>query len=583
MYSGQAPDWENPQDDYPLIVTQPNGKTVPVVQAYAFTKYLGYIHLEFDDEGALQEIDGTPILLNAMIPRDSDVLALLEKYRPGILELENEIVGSTKVLLDGNCRRRECNLGNFIADSLVDWRAVNYNGSAFWTDSSIGIMQSGGIRASINHKSNQGHITKEDAATVLPFESKIVIVEVTGKALLEALEHSVHRYTDLEQRGEFLQYSGIQVVYNMNNPPLQRVVDAKVLCSQCTVPELESLNLTMTYRIVMLDFLANGGDGYHMFKIVENFDILEIDVFLQYLKKKSPVTQAVEWRITIKDEIDPSDDIVGSTRVLLDGNCRNSECNLGNFITDAMVDWHAWKYEGNDSWTDASIALIQGSRIKTSIDPKTNNGMISKEAASKVFQPAFFNLSLITLKGNELLDLLEYSISKFTEQDASRVEFLQMSGMQVVYDLNKPSGQRVAAIKILCAHCTIPELEPLNVERDYKILMQSVLASGVDGFDAIIKNRIVQDLNESDVNVFINYLKKKSPVHPAVEWRITFVKENSETTTNPETTSNGISSTSQIAVTSSEIPSTTTLSASNRQISLILFAISLLFNFVKSH
>jgi len=29
---------------------------------------------------------------------------------------------------------------------------------------------------------------------------------------------------------------------------------------------------------------------------------------------------------------------IGSTRVLLDSHCRYQECNMGNLITDAMVD-----------------------------------------------------------------------------------------------------------------------------------------------------------------------------------------------------------------------------------------------------
>lgn len=150
------------------------------------------------------EIDGTPILLNGSIPRDSDVLALLEVYRPGVLALEKEIVGHTKVFLDGSCRRKECNFGNFITDAMVDWYSRQSDYEGFWTDASIAFMQGGGIRASINHKSNAGNISKEDAATVMPFESKMEVIEISGTVLKAALEHSVYRYTDGEERGEYV-------------------------------------------------------------------------------------------------------------------------------------------------------------------------------------------------------------------------------------------------------------------------------------------------------------------------------------------------------------------------------------------
>lgn len=45
LYSGSEPDVEKAVDTYPVIVTRADGKRVPVVQAYAFTKYLGYLHL----------------------------------------------------------------------------------------------------------------------------------------------------------------------------------------------------------------------------------------------------------------------------------------------------------------------------------------------------------------------------------------------------------------------------------------------------------------------------------------------------------------------------------------------------------
>ncbi|CAO1320937.1 unnamed protein product [Diamesa hyperborea] len=334
LYSGKAPDFEDPEGEYPITVTQTTGKKVPVVQCYAFTKYLGYLHLEFDDGGNLIEIDGTPILLNADIPRDSDVLALLELYRPGITALENDIVGHTKVRLDGNCRRKECNLGNFIADSFVDWYANNFEAPDYWTDAAIGFIQGGGVRTSIDHKSAAGVISKEDASTVLPFVNKIVVVEVTGKELLEALEHSVFRYTEgTDARGEFLQMSGAQVTYNLSRPPGSRIVSIKVLCSQCYVPELEAVDVTKVYKVLMQSILAAGADGFN--KVLKNpktTDLQESDanVFMEYLKKKSPVHPAVEWRITIIDEVETTTSPEQSSTAVTNGSESPSTTDNGS-------------------------------------------------------------------------------------------------------------------------------------------------------------------------------------------------------------------------------------------------------------
>ena len=50
-------------------MTQASGRVVPVVQAYAFTKYLGFIKLTFDDQGELKQWAGAPILLNSSFPQ----------------------------------------------------------------------------------------------------------------------------------------------------------------------------------------------------------------------------------------------------------------------------------------------------------------------------------------------------------------------------------------------------------------------------------------------------------------------------------------------------------------------------------
>lgn len=46
LWNGEQPDTENPKGPYPLVVVQPSGKRVPVVQAYAFTKYLGKLTIQ---------------------------------------------------------------------------------------------------------------------------------------------------------------------------------------------------------------------------------------------------------------------------------------------------------------------------------------------------------------------------------------------------------------------------------------------------------------------------------------------------------------------------------------------------------
>uniref|UniRef100_A0AAG5CU06 Apyrase n=1 Tax=Anopheles atroparvus TaxID=41427 RepID=A0AAG5CU06_ANOAO len=305
LYSGTAPDVDEPAGPYPVMVKNRAGKEVPVVQAYAYTKYLGYLHLQFDADGNLVELDGSPILLNGTVQRDSDVLQLLEVYRPGILALDANI-GHTNVFLDSTrCRFEECNIGNMIADSLVITYAVTRENAddGYWTDAAIGFVQGGGIRASLD----AGSISMKDLKTVLPFGNAMVVTELSGAQVRQMLEHSVHRYDGVSGYGEFLQMAGVHVVYDLSRPVLQRVVDVEVRCARCDVPTYGPLQNDAKYRVILSQFLYEGGDGYTMIPGSPRQALTygEYEITEEYLKRYSPIYPAIEWRIRLQGQPAP--------------------------------------------------------------------------------------------------------------------------------------------------------------------------------------------------------------------------------------------------------------------------------------
>lgn len=220
-----------------------------------------YYIFQFDVNGNLIHWGGKPILLNGSVPRDAEVLRLLEKFRPAVTELYETKYGDTRVRLDGNsCRAAECNAGNFITDAHIHTRVNQYNGT-YWSDAAISLLQGGGIRSSIS----SGNISKFDLKSILPFDNYLFVVNATGSLLMDVLEHSVHRYTG--SRGEFMQMSGMRVIYDMSKEPGHRVQSAEVLCAQCEIPSYSSIDLSKEYGVILSDFLYDGGDGYTMFKV----------------------------------------------------------------------------------------------------------------------------------------------------------------------------------------------------------------------------------------------------------------------------------------------------------------------------
>jgi 5'-nucleotidase len=73
---------------------------------------------------------------------------------------------------------QETNLGNFIMDIVLS--AV---------DADAAVINSSALRSNMVHP--RGDFRNRDLMKILPFVNKVVVLEMTGAKLLEALEHGV--------------------------------------------------------------------------------------------------------------------------------------------------------------------------------------------------------------------------------------------------------------------------------------------------------------------------------------------------------------------------------------------------------
>ncbi|XP_007195972.2 5'-nucleotidase [Balaenoptera acutorostrata] len=299
LYTGTPPSKEVPEGQYPFIVTSDDGRQVPVVQAYAFGKYLGYLKVEFDEKGNVITSHGNPILLNSSILEDPSIKADINKWRIKLDNYSSQELGKTIVYLDGttqSCRFRECNMGNLICDAVIN-NNLRHPDEMSWNHVSMCILNGGGIRSPIDERNN-GTITWETLAAVLPFGGTFDLVQLKGSTLKKAFEHSVYRYG--QSTGEFLQVGGIHVVYDLSRNPGDRVVRLEVLCTQCRVPSYEPLRMDEVYKVILPSFLANGGDGFRMIKdevLKHDSGDQDINVVSGYISKMRVIYPAVEGRI----------------------------------------------------------------------------------------------------------------------------------------------------------------------------------------------------------------------------------------------------------------------------------------------
>jgi 5'-nucleotidase len=133
---------------------------------------------------------------------------------------------------------------------------------------------------------------------MLPFNNPIVKVEVSGKLLMDILEHSVARSREDSEPGRFPQVSGLKFTYDASKLPGQRVLEAYV-GGKRVVDE-------GVYTLATSDFLVSrGGDGYTMFKDAKTLLSADkapkdSDVFEKAIKDSpnSTISPRVEGRIT---------------------------------------------------------------------------------------------------------------------------------------------------------------------------------------------------------------------------------------------------------------------------------------------
>lgn len=263
---------------YPMMI----GNTA-LVSAYAYGKYLGELNVVFDDDGNIKSATGEPIVMDGAVAEDPAVKARIAEAAAPLEEIRQRVVASAAEAIDGdrsNCRARECQMGNLVADAMLD-RVADQGVQ-------IAIANGGGIRASID----AGEVTMGEVLTVLPFQNTLATFDITGAVLLEALENGVSQME--EGAGRFAQVAGMSFTVTPGNEAGSRISNVMVGGAP--------LDLAATYSAVSNNYVRNGGDGYSMFRSAANaYDYGPdlADVTAEYMAAQGDYVPYLDGRITI--------------------------------------------------------------------------------------------------------------------------------------------------------------------------------------------------------------------------------------------------------------------------------------------
>ena len=217
------------------------------------------------------------------ISDDPDTAKVADGYEARLGKELDTVVGTSTTPLDAGEARliAESGLGNLIADALREDMGTD-----------IGLSNAGGARGARVYPA--GPLTRRTLLSIHPFGNIVCKIEVSGRVLLDALNHSVSLLP--LGAGRFPQLSGVTMKVDAKAAVGSRVSDVRVNGAP--------LDLAKTYTVALPDYVMTGGDGYAMFpgqKVLIDAQAGDLVVLAleKYVTKKGTVSPAPEGRVVI--------------------------------------------------------------------------------------------------------------------------------------------------------------------------------------------------------------------------------------------------------------------------------------------
>ncbi|KAL9110793.1 MAG: hypothetical protein Q9227_004785 [Pyrenula ochraceoflavens] len=176
------------------------------------------------------------------VPECASTVQLVDQLTSSLKAKLEKPIGYAAAPLDGRfttVRTRESNLGNFVCDLM-----------RFYYGTDCALMAAGTIRGDQIYP--PGMLRLKDIMNCFPFEDPVVVLEISGQALHEALENAVSLVPALE--GRYPQVSNITFEYHPGAPSGSRVQWIRV--------NEEPLDLAKMYTLATRGYMARGKDGF---------------------------------------------------------------------------------------------------------------------------------------------------------------------------------------------------------------------------------------------------------------------------------------------------------------------------------
>lgn len=318
---------------YPTEVVNGAGEKVFVVQSWEWGKALGVLDVEFDGKGRAVKAGGSARLVasgyftqkgadgnrvavpaetrNSLVNQlkdgqttviledDPETAAKLAPYKSGVEEMQKLVVAKVSEPLlhirkpgrhsSGADLPEGSQIAPVICESML-WKANSSN-----LNVEIAVLNGGGVRMDLA----EGNLTVATVNELLPFQNRLILIELSGKELKNAIETGL---ADSDGSGGGFTYAaGMRYEADLKRSAGGRLIKVEVSDSSGKWKPVKDAS---KYRVITNSYLASGGNGYESFKNAAGYrydtGYSDAEAFMEYAKTTGTIKRMQHTGIILK-------------------------------------------------------------------------------------------------------------------------------------------------------------------------------------------------------------------------------------------------------------------------------------------
>ena len=303
-----------PDGPYPTEVLAPDGNRVLILQAWKWAQMLGRIDASFDTDGRITGHSSQSVIpLADRFVRDAVTVApdspayarIVQSFKPGgLLRLVQEDVASAAALAPYTAQLTGFRKTGVAVAAQAMPRGPNTGPGPLVADSmlaavpkaQLAIVNNGGVRTDLP----AGPISVGDVLELLPFANTLVLIDLSGTELKEALEGDIDFLISKKYPAPFPYVAGMRFTVTPHTVRGLRVMALEV---RDAAGVYQPVREDVIYRCVVSNFVAGGGDGFTSIRNARGLrvdtGIVDSEALLAYLKQMGAVRPPSEQRVRL--------------------------------------------------------------------------------------------------------------------------------------------------------------------------------------------------------------------------------------------------------------------------------------------